>query len=969
MKDIFLIKICLFFAFLPLFCHLKFASLNPLIDIGTDIYCQHDEKNETIFPVKKSGNKYTKVFKIIIPSITASKMWLKNGTLVDCNINPSIGATNKNDYIPVKEGEQYFFRIFGLDTNGSTPILFLDENDNYVKDFFKQSYTLSSNGVEVTVPSGAKKMHITFYNTLPFTIQKILNMTDDEIDKLCINESTITEKINNLYMEYTKNPVIFKKINKAYITFTLDGTRGEDDDYIHLFIEKGIPLSYVPNSEQLLQNAFSGKETRLDLIKKLIATGKGEILSLAGLVLTPEDLGNFSKMYNTFIKTKQMYKSFGIETNGIIFRGHGGNRGALKENDILEKWASAFYGYSDHYGVPSKYPQLFIDPAYSHPRKYLFDCKNIEEFKELIDKAINNNNYHVFQLVSGDKNNFENLKIFLDYIKQKEQEGKLTIGNYKDFYEQNAIRMSEIVNNKHTYYVSSDGNSKDGLSKNDPMNIETLKSKIFISGDKVLFKRGDIFYGPLKLNPIILDNTTFVLSSYGDTKKGRPIFTSYKIVNKKESWEKESDNIYRIDLTNPSKFIGLNDTSSDSTRIGFIETKNKTKYYKVKKSISELTELYDYYTNESHLFIRTNGSTPYEELGELKFAPRVRILVVYANTKVEDLHIVGSGYSAINGAGENKNVEIVNNIIEDIGGSYHYDTLDERLGNAITFFGTDVTNLKVHKNIIRNVYDVAFSIQGEKGSGKNVTVAKNIFVFNSQDSEIWETKEAQGIYNYTFEDNISFMQGRGWSYFARPDKYCASHILFWGYGFDNVVEKTNISFNNNYVYNPKRIYFICDQQDTYVLFQKENCIRSDFNHYYLTNDSLIYREQYKFAERNNFIQDYNKDKNSEFILLDEVDPNLVEKFAFSYDYKELRKIFVNDTDNEDEKEIDDEDNEEDEDKSKKDEKGKSESHGFLIAFIVILIVLLLVGGFFFFRYIKKKKATLSIDNLNNYPLV
>ena len=137
----------------------------------------------------------------------------------------------------------------------------------------------------------------------------------------------------------------------------------------------------------------------------------------------------------------------------------------------------------------------------------------------------------------------------------------------------------------------------------------------------------------------------------------------------------------------------------------------------------------------------------------------------------------------------------------------------------------------------------------------------------------------------------------------------------------------------------------------------------------MTNDSLIYREQYKYAERNNFIQDYNKDKNSEFILLDEVDPTLVEKFAFSNDYKELRQIFVNDTDNEDEKEIDDDDIEEGEDKSKKDEKGKSESHGFLIAFIVILIVLLLVGGFFIFRYIKKKKATVSLDNLNNYPLV
>ena len=85
-------------------------------------------------------------------------------------------------------------------------------------------------------------------------------MTDDEIDKLCINGSTITEKIDNLYMEYSKNPVIYKKIDKGYITFVLDGTRGEDDEYINLFIVKGIPLSYVPNSEQLLEKLFRGRK-------------------------------------------------------------------------------------------------------------------------------------------------------------------------------------------------------------------------------------------------------------------------------------------------------------------------------------------------------------------------------------------------------------------------------------------------------------------------------------------------------------------------------------------------------------------------------------------------------------------------------------------------------------------------------------------------------------------------------------
>ena len=213
------------------------------------------------------------------------------------------------------------------------------------------------------------------------------------------------------------------------------------------------------------------------------------------------------------------------------------------------------------------------------------------------------------------------------------------------------------------------------------------------------------------------------------------------------------------------------------------------------------------------------------------------------------------------------------------------------------------------------------------------------------------------------------MQGRGWGYLARPDKYCASHILFWGYDFDNVVEKTNISFNHNYVYNPKRIYYIADHQNTHLLFQKENCIRSDFNHYYLNNDSAIYGDKYKFATKNNFTQDFSKDKNSEFILLDEVDPILVEKFSNSYDYKELRKIFVDDVDNEDEKEEENVDIDEDK-KSQEEEIVKSNSYSVLIAIVSILIVLsLLIGGIFIFRYIKNKKDTLSIGNLNNLPLV
>ena len=948
---VFYIKL-LFLVILSSLCRMKFTPLNPIIDVGKDIYCQHDANNETIFPVKKSGENYTKVYKIIIPTITASKMWLKNGTLIDCPRIPSIGATTKENYIPVNEGEQYFFRIFGLKNNDSVPVLFLDEKDNYVQDFFYGMYLASKNGVELTVPVGAKKMHITNYNGQSLSIQKIINMTDNEIDTLCINENSIMEKINNTYKEYINNPIVYKKINKAYLTFVLEDARMEIEDYINLFIEKGVPLSFATSPENLIDNSLSGKKTMLDMAKKLISTGKGEILSIAGR-LTEETIGNFSEMYRSFIIKKQMFNLYGIEVNGIIK--HEKCR-QMTINEIEEKWAVSFYSYADLYGLPVKYPEIYIDPVYCHPGVSLFEYKDeIEKMKAGIDKIIDQIEYRIIRFHAGNNSTLVNLSKLLDYVKQKEKEGEIVLGNYKEFYEKNAIRLNDVIKDKHIYYVANDGKSKVGLSENDPMNFERMKSKQFMTGDKILFRRGDIFYKQFEFKPITVDNNTLTLSSYGDRKKGKPIFSCYKIVNKKESWEKESDKIYRIDLKNITKFEGVKYITTESTNIGFMETKNKTKYYNLKKNLLELTELYDFYSNGTYFFVRTNGATPYEELGELKLAPKIHILILCSNLKVENLHIQGTGAHGMVGGGKiNENIEIVNNIIEDIGGSFLDNQV--RYGNGIEFYATDVKNVKIHKNIIRNIYDVAFTIQGDKGSGTNILLTKNIFCLNSQDSEITESVKATGIYNYNFEDNISFLQGRGWGYMARPDKYCAGHILFWGYGFDNVEQNTKIYFNHNYVYNPRRIYFIALQLETNILFQKSECIRSDFNHYYLNNDSFIYWDQYNYSRRNNFIEDYNKDKNSEFILLDKEDPILVDKITNSLDYKELRKIFVDDVEDEEES-------------NENNGKEKGNFNVILISIIVIIIiVLLLIGGFFIYTHIKMKKE-FSLDTVNESPLV
>lgn len=201
------------------------------------------------------------------------------------------------------------------------------------------------------------------------------------------------------------------------------------------------------------------------------------------------------------------------------------------------------------------------------------------------------------------------------------------------------------------------------------------------------------------------------------------------------------------------------------------------------------------------------------------------------------------------------------------------------------------------------------------------------------------------------------MQGRGWGYDARGDQYCAGHILFWGYGFDNVEKQTDIYFNHNYVYNPRRLYYIASHDGIDILFQEKNCIRSDYNHYYMNNDTFIFNDEYNFDTRKDFIQEFNKNNNSEFILLEKVDPNLEDKIANSLNYKELRKIFVDDVDDVDDVDVVDDEKE-------------NESHALKIILIVIVIIILaLVGGIFIFCCVKKNKSEISIDKVNNNPLV
>ena len=97
------------------------------------------------------------------------------------------------------------------------------------------------------------------------------------------------------------------------------------------------------------------------------------------------------------------------------------------------------------------------------------------------------------------------------------------------------------------------------------------------------------------------------------------------------------------------------------------------------------------------------------------------IFIVTEIISIENIKFSGTGaHGLVNSDDTVENVEISNNIIQDIGGSYLNGTT--RYGNGIEFYGVDASNITVKDNIVRNVYDVGFTMQGTKGSGKNVVV-------------------------------------------------------------------------------------------------------------------------------------------------------------------------------------------------------------------------------------------------------
>ncbi len=456
-----------------------------------------------------------------------------------------------------------------------------------------------------------------------------------------------------------------------------------------------------------------------------------------------------------------------------------------------------------------------------------------------------------------------------------------------------------------TYYVAANGSdTSDGLSESEPMSLFKANATLLKGGDKLLFKRGDTFYG--LFNPIVgstSSDSRVEVGAYGEGDL--PILSGAKIVSK--AWENAGNGFYKMDLSNEGNFKGISNkllADKDIANVGFFETADGKIYGERKKDAESCKTKNDFYCDETSIYIKTDKD-PYSEFGELTLAIHACLIRLNKGVNIRNLHLQHSGYGICWKSGlseeDAKFSDITDCVIEKLGGTVIDVENFIRAGNGIELYDRGESVI-IKNNLFRYIYDVAFTCQGNTpGKWRNITVTDNVFAYNTQAMEFWCASNA-GIYNLIFENNLCIKNGESWASLGGTPRLNSTDILV--YGFE--APSWQVTIKNNTFYHSTgendTVYYVSAK--TVDKFLK--CITTDNNYiYHVSDDSRIFvtdtstpaPDKYKSMVLNmsEWREFSSKDKNSTFITIGDKLNNYkdVESIAAdSMSYDEIVKAAV-----------------------------------------------------------------------------
>ena len=347
-----------------------------------------------------------------------------------------------------------------------------------------------------------------------------------------------------------------------------------------------------------------------------------------------------------------------------------------------------------------------------------------------------------------------------------------------------------------TYYISASGcDTNDGLTPQTPWKTIKKVNSSVSGGDTVCFRRGDIFFGQIRAPKKNDTDAKTAYTSYGEGTK--PTVSQYKTA-RHDAWEHFADGVWRIDLTDVSKFDG-NVTELD-TNVGFMKvdgTIKPKKYFELDK----LEEQWDFYNDKQYVYVKS-ADDPSLLAKDIKFACNIIHLPFVDNLLVEDIIFIGSGSHGISGTVNHATVR--NCEFHELGGSElttHFRPC-VRYGNGLECW-TDSSDVLVENCRFSNIYDVALTMQGNNVTRGwvNMTFRGNVIWNCQQGFEIWSNGELEntGFQNCVFENTVCIDSGYSWGHIVRGNKHCSSHLLI----YQTECPLCDVTVRNNTFYNAR----------------------------------------------------------------------------------------------------------------------------------------------------------------------
>ena len=410
-----------------------------------------------------------------------------------------------------------------------------------------------------------------------------------------------------------------------------------------------------------------------------------------------------------------------------------------------------------------------------------------------------------------------------------------------------------------TYFISASGNDKnDGLTPQTPWKTISKANSVVQCGDTVYFRRGDIFFGQIRAPKGNTTSTPTTYKAYGEGTK--PIVSQYKTAHG-DAWENIGGDVWRIDLTDVSKFDG--NVSELDTNVGFMKVNGAIKPWK-RFELEKLENQWDFYNDKQYVYLKSQEN-PAALADDIKFACNIICMPFADNILVEDIIFNGSGAHGISGTINRATVR--NCEFHEFGGSElttHFRP-GVRYGNGLECW-TDSSDVLVENCKFSNIYDVALTLQGNNVTSGwvNMTFRNNVIWNCQQGFEIWSEGKLEntGFQNCVFENNVCIDTGYSWGYEVRGNKHCSAHLLI----YQTECPLCDVTVRNNTFYNVKVAPIFKAGGPAKV----PNDYKISGNLFFIKpNQEVIYRKSFSNEEYNEFYEKLKKDNaviESEFYM-------------------------------------------------------------------------------------------------------